>query len=74
MCARGQCQAAATTERVLLADLHVQLWFLLSLLGNWQADQFMCVYAPDFERGNCGEICAKNWGPLCVSVISETVL
>ena len=30
-----------TTERVLLADLHVELQSLLSLLRNWQADQLV---------------------------------
>ena len=40
------------TERVLLADLHVELRSLLSLLRNWQADQFTCIIrTPDFERG-----------------------
>jgi len=32
-----------TTERVLLADLHIELRSLLSLLGNWQPDQFVCT-------------------------------
>jgi len=32
-----------TTERVLLADLQVELRSHLSLLGNWQADQFTCI-------------------------------
>ena len=32
-----------TTERELLADLHAELWYLLSSLGNWQADQFTCI-------------------------------
>ena len=32
-----------TTEQVLLADLHVELRSLLSLLGNQQADQFTCI-------------------------------
>ena len=32
-----------TTEQVLLADCHVELQSLLSLPGNWQADQFMCI-------------------------------
>ena len=41
-----------TTERVLLADLHVELRSLLSLLRNWQTDQFTCIIrTPDFERG-----------------------
>jgi len=31
------------TEQVLLADPHAELWSHLSLLGNWQADQFMCI-------------------------------
>ena len=32
-----------TTEQVLLADFHVELWPHLSLLGNWKADQFTCI-------------------------------
>ena len=47
-----------TTERVLLADLHVELRSLLSLLGNWQADQFVYNWHPNFERGNYRENCA----------------
>ena len=47
-----------TTERVLLADLHVELRSLLSLLGNWQADQFVYNWHPNFERSNYRENCA----------------
>ena len=52
-----------TTERVLLADLHIELRSLLSLLGNWPASQVSAsvhVYNthPDFERDNYGENCA----------------
>jgi len=32
-----------TTERVLLAYLRAELRSHLSLLGNWQADQFTCI-------------------------------
>ena len=28
---------------MLLVDLHVELRSLLSLLENWQADQFTCI-------------------------------
>jgi len=44
-----------TTERVLLADLQVELRSLLSLLGNWQSDQFVYNTHPNFERSNYGE-------------------
>ena len=44
-----------TTERVLLADLHVELRFLLSLLGNRQADQFVYNWHPNYERSNYRE-------------------
>jgi len=44
-----------TTERVLLADLQVELRSLLSLLGNWQPDQFVYNMHPNFERSNYGE-------------------
>jgi len=47
-----------TTERVLLADLHVELQSLLSLLRNWQADQLVYNTHPNFERSNYGENCA----------------
>ena len=43
-----------TTERVLLADLHVELRSL-SFLGNWQADQFVYNWHPNFERSNYRE-------------------
>ena len=48
-----------TTERVLLADLHVELWSLFVTSGKL-ADLSVHVYNmhPDFERGNCGENCA----------------
>jgi len=45
-CARCQHQATATKAynwASVLANLHVELWFYLSLLGNWQAYQFMCI-------------------------------
>ena len=32
-----------TTKQVLLADCHVELWFILPLPGNWQAGQFTCI-------------------------------
>ena len=48
----------STTERVLLADLHVELRSLLSLLGNWQADQFVYNWHPNFEKSNYRENCA----------------
>jgi len=38
-----QLLQTSTTERVLLADLHVEPRSLFSLLGNWQADQFRCI-------------------------------
>jgi len=41
-CARCQRQATAT-ERVLLANLHVELWSLSVTSGNWQAYQFTCI-------------------------------
>ena len=46
-----------TTERVLLADLHVELWSLLSLLRNWQPDQFVYNTHPNFETSKYGENC-----------------
>ena len=47
-----------TTERVLLADFHVELRSLLSLLGNWQPDQFVYNTRTNFERSNYAENCA----------------
>ena len=38
-------------ERVLLADLQVELRSHLSLLGNWQADQFTCIIHTPTLRG-----------------------
>jgi len=46
MSARCQRQPTATkvcNERVLLADLPVELWSHLSLCGNWQANQLACI-------------------------------
>ena len=40
-----------TTERVLLADLHTELWSHLLLLGNWLADQFTCIICTPTSRG-----------------------
>jgi len=42
-----------TTERVLLADLHVVLWSLFVTSGKliWQADQFTCIIRTPTLRG-----------------------
>jgi len=45
-----------TTERVLLADLHVELWSLFVTSGKLAGRLVhACNMHPDFERGNCGE-------------------
>jgi len=70
-----------TNEWVLLADLHVELWSHLSLLGIYLADQFTCIICtPDSERGNYGENCAYyiriftvNTAATCTHVIELSV-
>jgi len=51
-------------------------WTPVSFCHFWETGRLISsrVYAPDFERVNYGENCAKNWGPWCVSVITETAL
>ena len=49
-----------TTERVLLATFTLNSVLFLSLLGNWQADQFTCIIRTRTMREviNYGETCA----------------
>jgi len=64
-CTYRQHQATATKAynraRLLTdqPDLHVELWSHLSLLGNWQADEFTCIFTPQlWDR--------YLWWKLCV--------
>jgi len=42
---------SANSVKVLLADLHAELRSHLSLLGNWQADQFTyIIHTPTFRE------------------------
>ena len=42
---------SANSVKVLLADLHAELGSHLSLLGNWQADQFTyIIHTPTFRE------------------------
>jgi len=59
MCARCQHQATATTERVLLTDLHVELRSLFCHFSETGRLTSSCVeYVPPTLRGNCGKNCA----------------
>jgi len=63
-----------TTERVLLATFTLNSVLFLSLLGNWQADQFTCIIRTRTMREviNYGQTCADYIRILTADILATS--